>query len=59
MILHEIPIEQINSYRSLLISEMKKMGADDNDMALIHDATIRNAIRKNRNPEDVACAILL
>lgn len=49
---------EIASYRSLLIIEMKKIGATDNDINLIHDATIRNSIRNKRKPEDVAWAIL-
>lgn len=50
--------EEIVRYRSLLIVEMKKMGATEDEINLIHDATIRNSIRNNRKPEDVAWAIL-
>lgn len=49
---------EITSYRSLLIAEMKKIGATNRDIDLIHDATIRNSIRNKRKPEDVAWAIL-
>ena len=49
---------EISSYRSLLIVEMRKMGATDDDIKLIHDATIRNSILNKRKPEDVAWAIL-
>lgn len=37
---------------------MEKRGATEQEFALLHDATIRNAIRKNRSPKDVAEAIL-
>ncbi len=50
--------DEISSYRSSLIIKMKKIGASNNDLKLIHDATIRNSIRNNRNPDDVAWAIL-
>ena len=50
--------DEIVRYRSLLIIEMKKMGATEDEIGLIHDATIRNSIRNNRKPEDVAWAIL-
>ncbi len=50
--------DEIVRYRSLLIVEMKKMGATQDEINLIHDTTIRNSIRNNRKPEDVAWAIL-
>ena len=50
--------DEIARYRSLLIIEMKKMGATEDEIDLIHDATIRNSIRNKRKPEDVAWAIL-
>ena len=50
--------DEIARYRSLLIIEMKKMGATQDEISLIHDATIKNSIRNNRKPEDVAWAIL-
>lgn len=50
--------DEIVRYRSLLIIEMKKMGATEDEISLIHDATIRNSIRNNRKPEEVAWAIL-
>ena len=49
---------QLNNYRSLLIEEMFKLGASKQEISLIKDATIRNAIRKNRKPEDGAWALL-
>lgn len=45
-------------YRGLVEAEMEKQGATEREFALLHDATIRNAIRQNRNPKDVAEAIL-
>lgn len=54
----EITSAEISEYRRLLIIEMKKMGADEHDLALIHDATIRNAVKMSAKPEDVAWAIL-
>lgn len=53
-----ISASDISSYRNLLIVEMKKMGATDNDLQLVHDATIKNSIINKRKPEDVAWAIL-
>ena len=50
--------DEIIRYRSLLIVEMKKMGATEDEINLIHDATIRNSIRNKRKPEEVAWAIL-
>ena len=50
--------DEIAQYRSLLVNEMKKMGATQDELGLIHDATIRNSIRNKRKPEDVAWAIL-
>lgn len=50
--------DEIDRYRSLLVFEMLKMGATENEINLIHDATIRNSIRNNRKPEEVAWAIL-
>ncbi len=54
----QITVSQLNSYRSLLVNEMLKLGASEDELLLIKDATIRNAIRKERKPEDVAWAIL-
>ena len=45
-------------YRDQVETEMEKLGATEQEFALLHDATIRNAIRKNRSPKDVAEAIL-
>lgn len=54
----EITTLQLNNYRLLLIDEMLKLGASEKELQMIKDATIRNAIRKNRKPEDVAWALL-
>ena len=48
----------VNEYRHLLQQEMIKLGASEQELSLIKDATIRNAINKDRKPEDVAWAIL-
>lgn len=48
----------INEYRDLLRQEMLRLGATEHELELIKDATIRNAIKRNRKPEDVAWAIL-
>lgn len=50
--------ERIREYRAALEQAMERMGATEAEKALIHDATIRNSIRSNRKPEDVAWAIL-
>ena len=53
-----ISVSQIEEYRRDLVAEMKKQGASDNELMLIHEATIINSIRSNRQPEEVAWAIL-
>ena len=52
-----MPLE-IDSYRKALQDEMIKLGGNEQDFNLIKDATIRNAIRRNRKPGDVAWALL-
>lgn len=49
---------EIDSYRKALQNEMIKLGANEQELNLIKDATIRNALKKNRKPEDVAWALL-
>lgn len=49
---------EIAEYRKSLLAELKKMGADENDINLVSDTIIINAINKNRKAEDVAWAIL-
>lgn len=48
----------IIEYRKSLMTEMERMGATQQEISLIKDATIINAIQRKRNPEDVAWAIL-
>lgn len=50
--------ENLEQYRSQLILEMKKLGATKNEIELISDTLILNAINNNRKPEDVAWAVL-
>ncbi len=49
---------EIDSYREALQNEMIKLGANEQEIKLIKDATIRNALKRNRKPEDVAWALL-
>lgn len=53
-----ISASQIENYREMVIVEMKKQGASDSELALVHEATILNSIENDRRPEDVAWAIL-
>lgn len=50
--------QEIDSYRKALQNELIRLGASERDFKLIKDATIRNALKKNRKPEDVAWALL-
>ncbi len=50
--------EEILQYRTMVILEMKKMGATDQEIKLLRNETIINSIRNKRSPEDVAWAIL-
>ncbi|MCM1267069.1 MAG: hypothetical protein NC302_04115 [Bacteroidales bacterium] len=54
----DITQEDIASFREMVILELDKMGASENEKNLLHDATIYNAIKRNRLPEDVAWAVL-
>ena len=45
-------------YKLKLEEEMQKQGADDSDFKLISDELITNAMKNNREPQDVAWAIL-
>lgn len=49
---------EIDSYRKALQNELIKLGASEQEINLIKDATIRNAIRRKRKPEDVAWALM-
>lgn len=54
----DVPASQIASYRSEVISEMKKLGATEQEFLHLHEETILNSIQNKRKPEDVAWAIL-
>lgn len=48
----------IEDFRQQVKSVMLDMGARKEELNLITDSIIRNAIRNHRDPEDVAWAIL-
>lgn len=54
----EISSLQVDSYKELLIAEMKKLGASEQEVNLVCNNLILNSIRNGRQPEDVAWAIL-
>lgn len=58
MIMKDIKTMTTNEYRDLLIYEMTRMGATEQELQLIKECTIINAINRGRKPEDVAWAIL-
>jgi hypothetical protein len=49
---------QVQSYRELVIEAMKRMGATEQEISLLHEVTIKNSIMNKRKPEDVAWAVL-
>ncbi len=49
---------EIQAYRDSAVSEMLKMGIPAHEILEIKDATIRNAIQRNRDPKEVAEALL-
>lgn len=53
-----IPINIVIKYRDAVIFEMKRMGATQQEIALLRDEIIINSITRERKPEDVAWAIL-
>lgn len=55
----EFSRSEIQRYKDLIICEMLKLGVIKDEISTIKDATIRNAICRNRDPKDVAMAILL
>lgn len=57
-IIPETDNELIKAYRSILQIEMKNLGTNGQQLTLIKDATIRNALKRNRKPETVAWALL-
>lgn len=50
--------DQTQQYRNELEQQMLVQGATLEEVGLIKDATVRNSIRANRKPEDVAWALL-
>ena len=42
--MNTIELKEITYYRFLLMTEMKKLGTTDNELHLISDTMIRNAI---------------
>lgn len=49
---------EIQKYRDSVIREMLKLGVLMYEIPEIKDATIRNAIQRNRDPKEVAIALL-
>lgn len=56
--LPKVSDEEIKKFRYRTIKIMKNMGADNNQIDLLKDGSIRSAIINKRNPEDLAWAIL-
>ena len=54
----QISHAQIDAYRKLVVREMKKMGATEQELLLLHDITVANSIMNKREPRDVAWALL-
>lgn len=50
--------EEIRKFRELVVDAMVIMGANPEEIVILHDASIRNAIRQKSTPEDLAWAIL-
>lgn len=53
-----VPNDKIEEYRALVAKEMEQMGASSREIALLQDAVIRNAIRQECQPKDLAWAIM-
>lgn len=51
-------LPEVRAFRDAVISEMRKLGASDTEIALLQDATIANALSMRREPEDVAWSLL-
>ncbi len=51
-------LDKPEQYRAELIKEMIKIGATKNEINLINDILIQNAIKNNRKTKDVAWAIM-
>lgn len=45
-------------YKLEVVAEMKKIGANKEEISLLKDETIMNAIKNKRNPSDIAWAII-
>lgn len=45
-------------YKKRLQDEMIKLGATDQELKIITDTIVKNAINKDRKPEDVAWALV-
>ena len=53
-----ITADEISRFRAKTVDEMMAMGASEQELALLQDAAIRNSIRKNATPKDLAWAML-
>ena len=53
-----IPNDKIREYRALVVKEMEQMRASSHEIALLQDAAVRNAIRQECQPKDLAWAIM-
>ena len=54
----KIENKQIDSYRTALVTELKKQDATESEIGLISDAVIINSINAGRSPKAAAWAIL-
>ena len=54
----KLPDKEIKDYYDSLVEQLRKQGATEEDINLISDEMIENAIKNNRKPEDLAWAIL-
>lgn len=52
--------DEMQQYRELVVEEMLKMGAKEEDIKLLQDADgiINNSVALQREPKDVAWAIM-
>lgn len=53
-----MPDKEEKDYYDSLVEQLRKQGATEEDINLISDEMIKNAIKNNRKPEDLAWAIL-
>ena len=53
-----ISAESVSNYKTEVIVEMRKMEATDEEIALVSNEMIINAIRNGRKPADIAWAVL-